>query len=84
VFGSYAYLADGYTGVRILDVSDRSAPREIGYHEDLSRVGVDVLGASAYVADDAAGIKILDVSDPSSIRGVGRYDTPVRRRTSAS
>ncbi|MBI4726783.1 hypothetical protein HY768_06115 [candidate division TA06 bacterium] len=32
VSGSYAYVADGDSGLRIIDISDPSSPTEIGYY----------------------------------------------------
>ncbi|RLC67776.1 MAG: hypothetical protein DRI52_10465, partial [Chloroflexi bacterium] len=31
--GNYAYLADGYGGLRIINVSDPTHPTEVGFYE---------------------------------------------------
>jgi hypothetical protein len=33
VSGNYAYVADGYAGLRVIDVSNPSNPREVGYFD---------------------------------------------------
>ena len=77
VSGSYAYVADGYAGLRIIDVSNPSSPYEAGYYDtpDFAR-GVFVSGSYAYVADNEAGLRIINVSNPSSPYETGYYDTP--------
>ena len=75
--GSYAYIADGSHGLRIVDISDP---------EDLDSVGsfdtegiakdVTVSGSYAYVADWNEGLRIIDVSDPATPEEVGFYDSP--------
>jgi hypothetical protein len=66
VSGTVAYVADGMSGLRIVDVSDPAAPFEVeaydtpGYAE-----GVAVDGQYAYVADGHYGLRIVDVSDPA-------------------
>ena len=76
VVGTHAYLANGYTGLRILDVSDPSAVRETASLGTYRAVDVHVSGSFAYIADDWAGMRVIDISDPSSPRVVGHSDTP--------
>jgi hypothetical protein len=77
VSGSYAYVADGYAGLRVIDVSNPSSPREVGFYDTPGYAsGVAVSGTYAYVADRGAGLRVIDVSNPSSPREVGFYDTP--------
>ena len=77
VSGQYAYLAQAYFGLEILDVSDPTAPTYVG--------GIDLPGFSfnlqvcdnlAYVAIRFDGWAIVDVSDPTSPTLVTIYDTP--------
>jgi len=66
VTGSLAFVAGGFSGLRILDLHDPSQPREIGWHpvpEDC--VDVAVVGNTAYVATRYGGLLILDVGDPT-------------------
>jgi len=82
--GRHAYVADGEAGLRIINVSDPSAPQEIGHYVppqgDVR--GVDVVGSYAYVAAGyAGGLRVVDISDPKKPREVGHYDTPRSART---
>ena len=51
VSGNYAYVADGHSGLRIIDVSNFSGLTEVGSCYTLGAVGVAVSGNYAYVAD---------------------------------
>ncbi|MFQ5343763.1 MAG: hypothetical protein ACE5F6_19645, partial [Anaerolineae bacterium] len=82
--GSHLYVADNNEGLRVLDVSDPSAPREVGHfklgqseqtHNSYGKnyiSGVDVSGDYAYLSDDKYW-RIVNVSDPAEIREVGHY-----------
>jgi hypothetical protein len=77
VSAAYAYVADYYAGLRVIDVSNPSSPREVGFYDTSGTAyGVAVSGSYAYVADGPAGLRVIDVSNPSSPREVGFYDTP--------
>lgn len=72
VSGSYAYVADGPAGVRIIDVSDPSTPTEVGSCDTPGRArDVVVAGSHAYVADYDGGLRVLDVSDPAAPGEIG-------------
>ncbi len=71
VIGNYAYVADGPTGVKILQGFESSKPewqtlQEVGNWDDASGNGwdVDIEGSIAYIADQADGVEIIDISDP--------------------
>ena len=75
VSGAYAYVANWAGGLRVIDVSNPSSPREVGaYDTPGDALGVAVSGAYAYVA--AGSLRVVDVSNPASPREVGAYDTP--------
>ena len=58
--GTYAYVADYGSGLRVIDVSNPAAPVEIGFYDTPgSASGVAVAGAYAYVADKGSGLEIL-------------------------
>ncbi len=60
VTGNYAYVADGLSGLRIIDVSVPSAPAEVGFYDTSGTAfGVAVAGNYAYVADSGYGLFIL-------------------------
>jgi hypothetical protein len=75
--GSIAYVASGVSGLRILDLSDPSAPILVG---SLSTAGETrsllMDGMTVYLAEREAGIRIVDVTDPTSPSLLGALDTP--------
>ncbi|KKL04112.1 hypothetical protein LCGC14_2619330, partial [marine sediment metagenome] len=77
VSGTYAYVADGWGGFRVIDVSDPAGPIEVGYYDTPGRAdAVSVSGTYAYVAGYGdCGLRVIDVSDPASPIEVAYYDT---------
>ncbi len=72
--GDYAYTADASNGLRIMDISDPTAPSQVGYYNTPGTAyNVVVAGDLAYVADGDLGIQILDVSDPTLPSLVATY-----------
>jgi hypothetical protein len=60
VVGGKAYLADGRSGLGVLDVSDPSNPFEISYYDTPGVAeGVVVTGSYILVTDGSAGLIIL-------------------------
>jgi hypothetical protein len=82
VQGRYAYVADGTSGLQIIDVSDPTAPVPAGNLDTPWEV-VDVVvdGSFAYLADGWGGLRIVDVSNPASplLVGSASLPQPVRR-----
>ena len=77
ISGSYAFVAAGERGLRVIDVSDPTKPREVGHYDELrSASAVCVDGSHAFVGDAAGGVWALDVSDTSQLRRVAFLDTP--------
>jgi hypothetical protein len=65
VTGSYAYVATGDGGLRIINISDPAHPTEVGFYDTSGYAqGVVVSGDYAYVAD-GSGLRIIRVSDPA-------------------
>lgn len=61
VVGDLAYMASGYSGLRVIDVSNPAFPVELGSLDTPSYAeGVEVVGAYAYVADGFRGLRIID------------------------
>ena len=76
VSGTLAYVADGDSGLQIIDVSNPAAPTLRGtYNTSGYAYGVAVSGTLAYVADDDSGLQIIDVSNPAAPTLRGTYDT---------
>lgn len=72
VSADYAYVADGESGLTIIDVSDKSNPAVIGSADTSgTATGIFVDGTDAYVADGDGGLAIIDVSDTSNPKPVG-------------
>jgi hypothetical protein len=73
--GDHAYVANGRGGLRVVNVADRAAPREIA-----SFLGPDPIKALAFsdqllLASTDRGLLVLDVSNPAHPRQVTTYDT---------
>ena len=73
--GNYAYLADDWGGLRIIDVSDPLNPWEVGSYEFDGWAGnVGVSGGYAYVNDAYHILRIIDVSDPENPSEVSSFE----------
>jgi len=74
--GQYIYLADGYSGMQVIDVSDAVNPVNVG---TLDTPGysyqVQVSGNYAYIADHSGGLQVVDVTDPTNPSPVGNIST---------
>ncbi|WP_298933580.1 hypothetical protein [uncultured Ramlibacter sp.] len=76
VSGSYAYVADGFNGLTIIDISNPASPTLVGTYDTSGyALGVAVSGSYAYVADEGAGLRIINISNPASPTLVGTYVT---------
>ncbi len=73
VSGTYGYVADGTSGIQILDVSDPRAPTLVKTY-DISGTATTITGSADYLyVWDSANfrIRIIDVSNPASPAVVG-------------
>ena len=77
VSGTIAYVADGYGGLRILDVSNPAQPQAMGSYTawDAHAQGVAISGTIVYLAT-WKGLHVLDVSNPASPQHRGFVSTP--------
>jgi hypothetical protein len=76
--GNYAYVADGSSGLQIIEISDPASPTFKGaYNTPGTAYGVALSGNYAYVADGITteNLQIIDISDPSNPTFKGSYDT---------
>ncbi len=64
--GSFAYVAAGESGLRVMDVYDPETPYQAGIY-DTDGIAVDVALSSdyAYVADTWNGLRVVNVSNPN-------------------
>ncbi len=77
VSGSYAYVADMYGGLQVIDFTNPASPTLAGSYDTPDRaVSVFVSGGYAYVAESESGLQAIDVSNPASPTLTGSYDTP--------
>jgi hypothetical protein len=79
--GDRLYLAYDAGGLRILDVSDRSKPKEIGRYANAAMMkkqqaynNVVLDGDLLYAAIDYAGLEVLNVKKPTEIAQVGWWN----------
>jgi hypothetical protein len=73
------YLSNDAGGLRIIDVTDKANPQEIGRYinttvELMAYNNVAVKDDLAYVPIDYCGLEILDVGNPANITQVGWYN----------
>jgi hypothetical protein len=65
--GNYAFVADWYSGLAIIDISDPTNPGSPVYENTAGNaIDVYVSGDYAYVADELNGLAIIDISDPTN------------------
>jgi hypothetical protein len=77
VSGDYAYVADGYAGLRVVSVSDPAHPVEVGSFDTPGWAhGVAISGNHVFVADCDSGLSVISVADPTNPVEVGHFDTP--------
>ena len=78
--GNYAYVADSFNGLAIVNISNPTAPALAGSYDTVGHVeDVAIVGNYAYVAD-GIGLVILNISDPTTPTLAGSYDTGYARR----
>ncbi|NCR69383.1 MAG: hypothetical protein GPJ34_24335 [Microcystis aeruginosa LL11-07] len=76
IVGNYAYVADGKSGLQIIDISNPVAPTLKGnYNTSGTALGVQIVGNYAYVADGGSGLQIIDISNPAAPTLKGNYQT---------
>ena len=74
--GNYCFIAQRWSGWRIVDISDKEQPElivELDSDDRVQQIQVDE--NYVYLADWGGGIAIYDVSDPSDPQEIGRYTT---------
>jgi len=72
--GDHVYLANGYSNLQVLDVSDPVCPVEIATFDTPERVcSLSLQGSYVYVIDSYHGLYVLDASDPEHLSHLGSY-----------
>lgn len=76
VLGNHAYVALGYGGMAVLDVTDPERPVRLGGCATPGFAGaISVAGNYACVAAWDQGLQVIDVSNPSNCVRVGAFQT---------
>lgn len=75
---TYAYVADGPGGLRVIDVTDPYHPQEIGAAQENPAYARDVRlsGEIVLVAAGLDGLRTYSVEDPATPQLLGTYDSP--------
>jgi len=66
VNGNYAYVAEGSSGIEILDIANPAAPTSVGSLPTTNAYRLALRGTDLYLADGNGGLKVIDVSNPAS------------------
>ena len=77
--GSYACVADGTAGLRVIDVTTPGAPTQTGYLDTsgyAEAVTLATYDRVVAVADGSNGLVLVDISKPTAPAEVAHYDTP--------
>jgi len=81
VSGNYAYVADYYNGLVVVDISDPTKPETVGNHPSRTEgyttaaaIGVAVSGDYVYVANCYDDLYVINVTDPNSPTLAATYD----------
>jgi len=64
----FVYAAEREHGVHVIDVSDPTAPRRVGFAASVAPQALSLCGDVLLCADGAGGLRLFDVSTPSKIR----------------
>ena len=79
--GSKVYVADGYDGLKIIDISNPMNPTLLGEYDTSAyakSVTLSSDGTKAYIPlpNREAGFRIIDISDPMNPTLLGKYKSP--------
>ena len=79
VSGDYAYVADGVSGLAIINIFDPTNPGTPIYEDTTDEASnVYVSGNYAYVADFSSGLAVIDISNPTN------PGTPIYKNTTGN
>ena len=77
IAGSYAYVADGESGLYIINVATAATPFEVGHLDtpgQAQSVAVSESGNYAYVADLDQGVRVINISNRANPFEVGSFN----------
>jgi len=76
ICGNLAYIAEGYEGLRIVDVNNPENIREVGICDPQGWIcDVFISSGFAFLAGGSGGLRVVDVSNPENPYEVGNYAT---------
>ncbi len=78
--GSYAYVADGRSGLKIVDISDPNNIVTVGSLKTNNAFGITVGNTYSYIADGERGIKSIDTTEPTAPQLIGTRKTREARK----
>jgi hypothetical protein len=77
VIDEYAYVADGFGGLRNINVHRPSEPIEVGFYDTFSAASdMQRSGDYGFVAEMEDGLLVFNLTDLSNPTLVGQYNTP--------
>ena len=77
VSGDYAYVADGSSGIQVIDISDPTDPTSAGTFDTIEMAFDLVINdEKVYLVDSSNGLQIIDISDPKSPSLITSFETP--------
>ena len=74
--GTVAYVADGRSGLQVIDVTNPTTPSLIGSSDTpgfAQSITLSKDGTMAYVADNSSGLQIVDISNPEMPLIIGSH-----------
>jgi len=76
VAGDLAFVADGGSGLQIINITNPAIPTLTGaYNTTGNAGGVAIAGDLAFVADGASGLQIINITNPAIPTLTGTYNT---------
>ncbi len=73
--GNYAYVANGDSGVRVVDIADPANLVEVGADVGGFAQSIAISGNYAYVCQRTDGFRVLDITNPENPNEVGHIAT---------
>lgn len=77
VYGGYAYVAHGNSGVQVIGIGNPTAPTWAARLNDISGYAYDVAATAnrLYLADGNSGVKVIDTAYPADPRVIAAFQT---------
>ncbi|HHH53008.1 MAG TPA: hypothetical protein ENK91_05065, partial [Bacteroidetes bacterium] len=76
IVGEYAYIGNGYNGIRILDISNIDSISVVKYINTKRGHSLHINDNIAYVSSGYNGLRIFNITEIDNPVEIGYYDTP--------